>query len=59
VGGPEGTRRNSAAVIANGQNDVLVDPLEARLNFACVGVTGDVRERLLSNAVDDQLLLLR
>jgi len=59
VGGPEGTRRKSAAVIANGQDDALVDPLEAELNFARVGVPGDVRERLLSNAVDDQLLLLR
>ena len=59
VGGPEGARWESAAVIANGQDDVARSRSRWSSHLGGVGVPGDVRERLLRDAVDDQLLFLR
>ena len=47
-----GARKQSLTVIANGQDDLFVGALEPELYLGGVGVPGDVRERLLGDAVD-------
>ena len=59
VGGPEGSQWESVAVITNSQDDAFDWRARGGAHLGRARVPGDVRERLLRNAVDDQLLFLR